>query len=71
MDYQSVILNQGPQFVAELMKELNSMLEIETRLLMAFYPQTDRQIEQMNQELEQYLRLFTEYILQNELLIYL
>ena len=42
MDYQSVILNQGPQFVAELMKELNSMLEIETRLLMAFYPQTDR-----------------------------
>ncbi len=52
MDYQSVILNQGPQFVAELMKELNSMLEIETRLLMAFYPQTDRQIEQMNQELE-------------------
>ena len=71
MDYQSVILNQGPQFVAELMKELNSMLEIETRLLMAFYPQTDRQIEQMNQELEQYLRLFTEYISQNELLIYL
>ena len=52
MDYQNVILNQGPQFVAELMKELNSMLEIETRLLMAFYPQTDRQIEQMNQELE-------------------
>jgi len=37
------------------------MLEIEMRLSMAFYPQTDRQTEQMNQELEQYLRFFTEY----------
>jgi len=37
------------------------MLEIEIRLSMAIYPQTDRQTEQMNPELEQYLRFFTEY----------
>ena len=52
---KSVISDRRPQFVAELMKELNKMLEIETRLLMVFHPQIDRQMEQMNQELEQYL----------------
>ena len=58
---ESVISNRGPQFAAELMKELNKMLEIETRLSMVFHPQIDGQMEQMNQELEQYLWFFTEY----------
>ena len=35
---ESVISNRRLQFVAELTKELNKMLEIEMRLLMAFYP---------------------------------
>jgi len=47
--------------VAELIKELNKMLGIETRLFTMFHPQTDRQTERMNQELEQYLRFFVEY----------
>ena len=42
---ESIVLDKGPQFVAELTKELNRMLEIETRLLTAFYPQTDGQTE--------------------------
>jgi len=42
---ESIVLNRGPQFAAELTKELNRMLEIETRLLTAFHPQTNRQIE--------------------------
>jgi len=58
---ESVISDQGPQFAAKLTKELNQMLGIETKLSMAFHPQTDRQIEWMNQELEQYLRLFVEH----------
>jgi len=58
---EKVISDKGPQFAAELIKELNRMLGIEMRLLMAFYSQIDRQIEQMNQELEHYLRFFTEY----------
>ena len=49
---ESVVLDKGPQFVAELMNELNRMLGIETRLLTVFYPQIDGQIERMNQELE-------------------
>jgi len=43
------------------MKELNRMLEIEMRLLTAFHPQMDRQTEQMNQELEQYLQFFVDH----------
>ena len=58
---KSMISDRELQFAAELTKELNMMLGIETRLLIAFYPQTDRQMEQINQELEQYLRFFTEY----------
>jgi len=40
---KSVILNRRPQFVAGLMKELNEMWEIETKLSTAFHPQIDRQ----------------------------
>ena len=42
---ESVVLDRGPQFAAELTKELNKILGIETRLLTAFYPQTDGQTE--------------------------
>ena len=58
---ESIVLDRGPQFVAELMKELNRMLGIKTKLLTAFRPQMDGQMEQMNQELEQYLRFFIEH----------
>ena len=58
---ESVVSDRGPQFVAELTKELNRMLEIKTRLSTAFYPQMDGQMERMNQELEQYLRFFVEH----------
>jgi len=43
------------------MKELNEMLEIKMRLSTAFHLQTDRQTERVNQELEQYLRMFVDY----------
>jgi len=49
---ESVISNRGLQFAAELMKELNRILGIETKLLTTFHPQTNGQTKQMNQELE-------------------
>ena len=57
---ESVVSDRGPQFAAELTKELNQILGIETRLSIAFHSQTDGQTERMNQELEQYLRFFVE-----------
>jgi len=58
---ESIISDRGPQFAAGLMRELNEMLGIETKLLTAFHPQTDGQTERMNQELEQYLRMFINH----------
>jgi len=58
---ESIILNRGPQFAAELMWELNRMLGIKSKLSMAFHPQTNGQTERVNQELEQYLRMFINY----------
>jgi len=58
---ESIILDRGPQFAAGLMRELNRMLEIMSKLSMAFHPQTDRQMERMIQELEQYLRMFINH----------
>ena len=58
---ESVVSDRGPQFAAELTKELNWMLGIEMKLSTAFYPQMDGQMEQMNQKLEQYLRFFVEH----------
>ena len=58
---ESVVSDRGPQFAAELMKELNRMLGIKTKLSTAFHPQTDGQMEWMNQELEQYLWFFVEH----------
>ena len=40
---ESITLDRRSQFTAELTKELNRMLGIETRLLMSFHPQIDGQ----------------------------
>ena len=58
---ENIVSDRGPQFIAKLTKELNKMLEIEMRLSTAFHPQMDKQMEQMNQELEQYLRFFVDH----------
>jgi len=58
---ESIILDRGPQLMAGLMRELNRMLGIESKLSMVFHPQTDGQTERVNQELEQYLRMFIDH----------
>ena len=45
---ESIILDRGPQFMAGIMRELNRMLEIESKLSMTFHPQTDGQMEIKN-----------------------
>ena len=58
---ESVISDKGLQFAAGLTRELNKMLGIETKLSMAYHPQTDGQTERTNQELEQYLRMYVNH----------
>jgi len=45
---ESIIFDRGPQFMAGLMRELNRMLEIASKLLTAFHLQTDGQTERVN-----------------------
>jgi len=56
-----VISDRGPQFALGFMKELNKILGINTKLSTTYHLQTDGQTERMNQELEQYLRMFMDY----------
>ena len=49
---KSVVSDRRPQFAVELIKKLNRILGIETRLSTAFYLQTDGKTEQMNQKLK-------------------
>ena len=58
---ESIILDRGVQFIAEMMRELNNLLGIQMKLSMAYYSQTDGQIERINQELEQYLKVFIDH----------
>jgi len=44
-----------------MMKELNNLLGIQTKLSIAYHSQTNRQMERINQELEQYLRVFINH----------
>jgi len=49
------------QFVVGIIKELNNLLGIQTKLSTVYHPQIDRQMERINQELEQYLRVFIDH----------
>ena len=53
-----VISDRGPQFVSSFTRALNSLLGITENLSTARHPQTDGQTERLNQEMEQYLRIF-------------
>ena len=55
---KQVVSDRGPQFIAELTQELHCLLSIRLAATMAYHPQGDGQTERVNQELEQYLRLF-------------
>ena len=53
-----VISDHGPQFIARFTRELYRLLGIKLASSTAWHPQTDGQTECVNQELDQYLRLF-------------
>src|ERR1700742_3336994 len=57
LPYQ-VVSDRGPQFVAEFTRELYKRLGIKVASTTAWHPQADGQTERVNQELDQYLRIF-------------
>lgn len=53
-----IISDRGPQFVSDFTRVLYRRLGISMMASTAFHPQTDGQTERLNQEIEQFLRLF-------------
>ena len=43
------------------MKKIMAQLGIQQNISMAYHPQTDGQTERVNQEIEQYLRVYINY----------
>jgi hypothetical protein len=58
---RQVISDQGLQFATAFTKELNKLLWIKGSLTTAYHPQSNRQTEQVNQEMEIYLQIFINH----------
>ncbi|CDO72200.1 hypothetical protein BN946_scf184970.g52 [Trametes cinnabarina] len=58
---RKVISDRGPQFVSRFLKALYELLGIKGNPSTPYHPQTDGQTERVNQEIEQYLRIFINH----------
>ncbi len=62
---QTVISDRGAVFVSKFMNDLYDLLQIKGNTSTAFHPQTDRQTERVNQEIEKYLCMFVNHLQTN------
>src|SRR5260221_3120535 len=58
---EAIISDRGSTFVSNFSRELAALLDIRLTPSTAYHPQTDRQTEQVNQEIEAYLRVFVSH----------
>jgi len=56
-----ILSDQEPQFASKFMKEFTKVLGTKRKLSMAYHPQTDGQIERINQEIGMFLRHYVNY----------
>jgi Integrase zinc binding domain/RNase H-like domain found in reverse transcriptase len=58
---RKIISNRDPRFTADLAKELCRLLDVKQNISTVYHPQTDGQSECLNQWLEQYIHIYTNY----------
>src|SRR5258706_5815904 len=58
---EEVISDRGPTFVSDFSWELAALLGVKLTPSTSYHPQTDGQMERMNQEIEAYLRVFVSH----------
>ena len=58
---RQIISDRGPQFAVKITQELWKKLNVKSSLSTTYHPQTDGESERVNQEIEQYLRVFCNY----------
>ena len=54
----SITSDQGLQFAAQVMQEINKALNISTKLSTSFHPQSDSQIEIISKEVQKFLQIY-------------
>ena len=59
---KTIVSDLGTQFVAKFWKALCRILKIEALLSSPYHPETDGQTERINVILEQYLRVYINYL---------
>jgi len=62
---RAILSDREPQFVSRFMENLMKALGTRRMLLTAYHPQTDGQIERINQEIGTFLRHYVNYQLDN------
>ena len=58
---ETIVSDRGSQFVSDIWKCFCKILGITRSLSTAYHPETDGQSENLNQSIEQYLRLYIAY----------
>ena len=58
---RKILNNREPQFVSKFMEEFTNALGTKRQLLMAYHPQTDGQMERINQEIGMFLWHYMNY----------
>ena len=56
--FDKVISDRGPQFASSFARELGKLLCYDLSLSTAYHPQSDGEMERVNQEVKTYLRIF-------------
>jgi transposase InsO family protein len=60
-----VISDRGTQFMGHFMRDLLKLLGIKLNASTVYHPQTDEQTKHVNQNIEQYLQVFTYFLQDN------
>ncbi len=58
---ENIVSNHGPQFASKFWKWLFKLLGVKVKSSLVFHPQTNGQMEWVNQVLEEYLQCTTNY----------
>jgi hypothetical protein len=59
---ETIVSDRGPQFVSRFWNSLAEVLHFEPKLTTAYHPEGDGSTEVVNQVIEQYLRIFGNYL---------
>jgi len=58
---KKIVLDRGPQFASKFMHDICQVLSIEQNISTAYHPEMNAQVERMNHEVAQYLRMYVIY----------